>query len=128
MPILAATATFSGPLLTGPVEQRVTDLVDRLTWEIGAQALAEWHELLDRSIRQPTPYYETQLTLQRVDDGVLAHDRGVIYGPWLEGTSRRNRRSVFKGYHAARMATLYTKTVVHDKAQPVLARWVEEVG
>jgi hypothetical protein len=33
----------------------------------------------------------------RIDDG------GVIYGPWLEGTSSRNQSTRFKGYGAFRL-------------------------
>jgi hypothetical protein len=30
------------------------------------------------------------------------HDSGVVYGPWLEGTSRRNNTTRFKGYRSFR--------------------------
>lgn len=32
------------------------------------------------------------------------NDSGVVYGPWLEGVSRRNERSRFKGYAMFRRA------------------------
>lgn len=32
------------------------------------------------------------------------HDSGVIYGAWLEGVSRRNQRTRFKGYRMFRNA------------------------
>lgn len=30
------------------------------------------------------------------------HDSGVVYGPWLEGTSSRNKTTRFKGYSSFR--------------------------
>lgn len=72
---------------------------------VSSVLMSTWHENLDRSIRNPTPYYETQLTRQRVSPSVIrVHDRGVVYGPWLEGTSSRNRTSRFKGYSSLRRA------------------------
>jgi len=34
-------------------------------------------------------------------------DGGVEYGPWLEGTSRRNQSTKFKGYHSFRKTTQF---------------------
>lgn len=74
--------------------------------EVSAQALADVHRLLDINIKKPTPYYETQIMIDRQgNDLAIVHDRGVIYGPWLEGVSARNASTKFKGYHAFRRAT-----------------------
>jgi hypothetical protein len=35
----------------------------------------------------------------------LITDSGVEYGPWLEGTDRRNSTTRFKGYHSFRKTT-----------------------
>jgi hypothetical protein len=84
------------------------DMFDRCAVEIrdelAAFALADVHRILDSRIQHPTPYYETQVTSDVHGDERWVHDRGVVYGPWLEGTSRRNRRTRFKGYHAFTMA------------------------
>jgi hypothetical protein len=34
-------------------------------------------------------------------------DGGVEYGPWLEGTGKRNRTTHFKGYHSFRKTTQF---------------------
>lgn len=126
--MLDVTVTATGPVLTGQPGALVGDLLDRVTWETGAQALADWQRILDRRIQQPTPYYETQLTLRRIPEGAQAHDRGVIYGPWLEGVARRNAMSSFKGYHAAQLATAATAPRVDTLTEPVVRRWIAEVG
>ena len=46
-----------------------------------------------------------QVTNQRQGDVQIIHDRRIVYGPWLEGVSRRNQTTRFKGYHSFRRAT-----------------------
>lgn len=94
---------FVGPFFStmGPL---VAHMLDEMKFAVASQALADVQHNLDRSIRHPTPYYETQIMVQqRVDDWVV-HDRGVVYGAWLEGVSSRNRTTRFKGYASFRRA------------------------
>ncbi|MFB4312932.1 hypothetical protein [Actinomadura sp. 21ATH] len=93
-----------GPLLTGAPERDVDAFLADAQQTVANQALADVHQILDASIRNPTPYYETQLIVQRLEPDVVVHDRGIVYGPWLEGTSSRNRTTRFKGYAAFRRA------------------------
>ena len=48
----------------------------------------------------------------RIDDG------GVIYGPWLEGTSSRNQTTRFKGYSSFRK----TAQLMQEKAPEILTQ------
>mgnify|MGYP001615884840 CR=1 FL=1 len=101
------------------VERFVTDAVA----EVGYQALADVHRILDQSIKRPTPYYETQITIDRQrHDRVIVHDRGVVYGPWLEGVSSRNLSTKFKGYHSFRRAANGLVDKVEDLIKPHLVR------
>lgn len=88
-----------GPFF-GDVGALIGALIDELTYAIAAQGLSNVQFNLDRSIQFPTPYYETQVMLERVGTDMVVHDRGIIYGPWLEGVSERNRTTRFKGYHS----------------------------
>jgi hypothetical protein len=98
----------------------INQLVSDVNRVVAGQTLAEWHLTLDRSLKHPTPYYETQIMIE--PEGVntwVVHDRGIVYGPWLEGTSSRNQTTRFKGYHALRRAlqVMRTKTpllVAHE--------------
>jgi hypothetical protein len=103
--VTESTITATGPLFTGGAARVGRDIAQEAAWLIGTKANSEVHLLLDRSIKHPTPYYETQVTQQRRGDDVVVHDRGVIYGPWLEGTSSRNQSTRFKGYASFRRAT-----------------------
>ncbi|MCG6493438.1 hypothetical protein [Kitasatospora sp. A2-31] len=89
----------SGPLFNGTASA----LVNRFTRE-GGEEVARWGEgevqrVLEQVLRHPTGYYQSQVTVNRVsNDSFAITDGGVVYGPWLEGTSRRNAETNFKGY------------------------------
>ncbi|MFG2913355.1 hypothetical protein ACGF0D_10750 [Kitasatospora sp. NPDC048298] len=89
----------SGPLFNGTASA----LVSRFTRE-GGEEVARWGEgevqrVLEQVLRHPTGYYQSQVTVNRVSsDSFAITDGGVVYGPWLEGTSRRNAETRFKGY------------------------------
>lgn len=97
--------TARGPLLEGHADEIVNGFLSRFAQVVSQDAFSEVSMLLDASIVNPTPYYETQITSDRRADDWVVHDRGVIYGPWLEGTSSRNRTTRFKGYASFRRAT-----------------------
>jgi hypothetical protein len=102
---LRVEVTLTGPLIKGNAWQIIEASVPRMVEALGAQASAEVHQILNQRIKHPTPYYETQVTVENTVADTVVHDRGIVYGPWLEGTSSRNQRTRFKGYHAFREAT-----------------------
>lgn len=103
------TGIFNPALTRSELYRFLHDAVQSVT----SQLKADWMTNLDRSIRNPTPYYETQVTIQRLSPTVMrVHDRDVVYGPWLEGTSARNRTTRFKGYASFRRATQHTRGLV----------------
>jgi hypothetical protein len=118
----------SGPLFDGRAPAIIDDLVREAAWVVGTKALSEVQMLLDASIRNPTPYYETQITIDRRVDDVRVHDRGIIYGPWLEGTGSRNRTTRFKGYASFRRAAQEIERRVPEIVEPVVRRMVAELN
>lgn len=112
---------FSRPLTQSEVGRFQHDAVRA----VASVLLSTWQQNLDTSIRHPTPYYETQLTVQHVSPSVRkVHDRGVVYGPWLEGTSSRNETTRFKGYSALRRARQTTVARVPDLVRAARERLV----
>ena len=83
---------------------------------------------LDTSIRHPTPYYETQINIRDQGDASVVNDRGIVYGPWLEGTGSRNRTTRFKGYASFRRATATLQGQVPRLVQVVLRRYLAKMG
>lgn len=106
-----------GPLLHGEFPEIIHDYLEDATWVVGQQGLADVHDVLNASIQNPTPYYEVQIKQERgAGEGpegfesdvtpVAVHDRGVIYGHWLEGDGSRNSPvTSFRGYGAFGKAT-----------------------
>ncbi|HEX6970283.1 MAG TPA: hypothetical protein VF174_15920 [Micromonosporaceae bacterium] len=99
------TVHITGAMFDGRATQAVQDLREAIEYEVSWQAFAEARQIMDASFRRPTPYYEVQVTNERRGEEQVIHDRGIVYGPWLEGVSSRNQVSRFKGYHSFRRAT-----------------------
>lgn len=96
--------------LAGPIfESTLPGELDQLSWSItdaiGDQGVIEVQVELDANLRHPTGYYRKHIQYRRQDGYGLVDDDKVIYGPWLEGVSRRNETTRFKGYANFRRAT-----------------------
>lgn len=82
---------------------------------------------LQQVIRNPTPYYWTRITVNRAVQARTVSDSRVVYGDWLEGVSRRNKTTRFKGYHTFR---LIKQQINKDKAmiaQPAINQYIKEL-
>lgn len=120
----AVTVVISGALFTGHPDRIIDAYLDDAAREVAAQGYADVMDILNASIKHPTPYYETQVTIDQARDTLVVHDRGVIYGPWLEGVSSRNTSTRFKGYAAFRKATQRLKTKAPQLAQRLLPKYL----
>lgn len=90
-----------GPVFDGRADREFHDAARKMEEDVGHAADAEWHRYMNISFKNPTPYYETQVVLQRESGHVVVHDRGIIYGFWLEGIGSRNWPVTrFRGYHS----------------------------
>ncbi|MEA5366100.1 hypothetical protein VA596_41690 [Amycolatopsis sp., V23-08] len=121
------TVTLTGPMFTGASAAVVDQFLEDAKYAVAGAALAAVHEILDARIRHPTPYYETQLHVVQENGAQVVNDRGVVYGPWLEGTGSRNSRTRFKGYAAFRRGCQQTEGRVEDITRPLVARLVQEL-
>ena len=118
-----------GPLFDGRADRALDKFADDLRREISSQGMSEVMTNLDRSIKHPTPYYETQINIRTEGDVSIVNDRGIVYGPWLEGTGSRNfPRTRFKGYSSFRRAVQAARRQVPRIAHGVLRRHIGEMG
>lgn len=116
--------TMTGAILTGKA-----DAVMRLATLDVEKAIADQGQVqvtaeLRRVIRNPTPYYEKQIRSKRTGEFYKVTDTGVIYGPWLEGTSSRNNTTRFRGYATFRRETAQIQLMAPRIASGVLQRYV----
>jgi hypothetical protein len=120
--------SLSGAWVTGRAWSMIGQMIDEMVDVLAFQGFADVRQNLDASIQFPTPYYETQVTVQDDPDGKVVHDRGIVYGPWLEGVSERNRRTRFKGYHSFRKAADELRRKAVRYCEPVAAKWVGKIN
>lgn len=120
--------TLTGPLLDGRAGPIIATMGRDMQEDIAAQGYAFVMTNLNTSIRNPTPYYETQIVTQDRADDLVVHDRGVVYGPWLEGVSPRNAATRFKGYASFRRAFQALEKRAPELAERVLNRYLARLS
>lgn len=114
-----------GPIFDGRAARAVTGFIRDAKEEIAQDLYSEVMTNLNANIKHPTPYYETQITTDPDGNDYVVHDRGIVYGPWLEGTGSRNFPVTrFKGYHSFRNAAAVVDRSAKAVAERVLRRWL----
>jgi hypothetical protein len=119
---MAVEVKLSGALFTGQATAVVEAGLQESLDVVAQQGLADVHHHLDRVIQNPTPYYETQIVVDRQVNDRVIHDRGIIYGPWLEGVGSRNKTTRFKGYHTFRTVAQELERKAAGLVEPILER------
>lgn len=110
-----------GPIWTGLADRAWEAFKDEAPKAIASEAHDNVMANLHSSIRVRTPYYETQITTERRGAEYWVHDRGVIYGHWLEGTGSRNAPvTIFPGYWSFKRAAAKTRVKARTIANRLL--------
>lgn len=123
-----AEVIVSGPFFDGRAAKAVADFTREARHEVAKQAKANVAMLLDRYLKHPTPYYETQLFIDWGDPD-LVKNHVKKYGPWLEGTGSRNApKTRFKGYGHWHEATKITQREAVPIAYSVLPPYLLRMG
>lgn len=117
---------------TGPIFDLRARMAARRAVEQAQQEIATRGEnlirfQLDRVLKTQTPYYRTQIQTERAGRDLAVSDGGVVYGPWLEGVSERNRTTRFKGYRTFRIITRQLQREAPDIADKVVFRYTREM-
>jgi hypothetical protein len=125
---------MTGPIFDGQAEAAARDFTRALAAEI-AEIGRDWIKLdtqrMDKSGRGGTGDAAGGVKLagsggsQVISGGIR---KGVYAWPWLEGTSRRNQTTGFKGYHSFRRTRLRMRKQVTPYAQAELAKFIERMG
>lgn len=123
-----STVHLSGPLFDARFNEAMTDVVQQSQTLVASAVLERVQFFLDAQIKHPTPYYETQIIQQQRGPIAVVHDRGIVYGPWLEGTSSRNATTRFKGYASFRKATQAAQALAPAIVARVVARNIGRLG
>lgn len=98
-----------GPFFAPGAQAGVDATIKRARHRLAGRAKKHVDANLRGSIKHPTPFYQLQIDVRTIGDAEIVDDNGVVYGPWLEGVSERNRSTRFKGYASFRRA--YASTI-----------------
>lgn len=118
----------SGPLFEGLVPGMVDAMMLEMQADLANAGFAQVRQNLDASIKNPTPYYETQITVEPRGEETVIHDRGIVYGPWLEGVGSRNKTTRFKGYASFRRAYQDLVSRAPARLEIIASRWVRRMN
>lgn len=117
-----------GPLFDGRAVAALDDYLDAAEDEVAQRGVNLVKQRLGQVLRNPTGFYESRITTDRQRDDVQVTDRGVVYGPWLEGTSSRNQSTRFKGYRTFRLTTQQLQEQADNIAQQVLPPFLRRMN
>jgi hypothetical protein len=133
---LEVHVTREGPLFDGRADEAVKEWLDATKKEV-ADIGADWIRIaahgFNKSGRGGTGRAAEAVTVSRFGDfndvrifgGMV---EGKVWWPWLEGDSRRNVGSKFKGYHVFRLTRLRLRRHVTPIAQQRLEEFIGRMG
>jgi hypothetical protein len=113
--------TVRGPVFDGEADEAARQWIEDFTGKLAAQGAAIVRDKamkMNRSRRGGTGGAAS--TVSHRSEGMSAvvegqSHQGLVWWPWLEGTSKRNSTTRFRGYHAFRLA----KNIMRKRAQKV---------
>jgi hypothetical protein len=127
--MVEVNVTFSGPLFDGRAQKTMDDIVVSISRRLADEGKRRVLTGLDATLRKPTGAYRSRVATYVSGDGqARVHDNRGIYGPWLEGTGSRNRRTRFKGYRNWRTAAQQLRDGAKPLAQEIIRRNIAGLG
>lgn len=118
-----------GPYFQAGQQVVTPQILNQIELACAQYALERVQQRMSETFQNPTGYYQNHVALDlSTRDAVVVSDHGVVYGPWLEGTSERNQRSRFKGYSNFRLAKQDANTRAPDIAGQIIAALCRELN
>lgn len=130
MPAIKVLVRHNGPLPQGQARGVIQRSIRTMKDALGDHLVHEVQIRTDKFFVNPTGYYRSQVDylINQGNGAVIVHDRGVVYGPWLEGTGSRNKTSRFKGYHIFQKVMKETQAQVDQVALEEVRVMVKELN
>tara|TARA_Y100000310_G_scaffold333764_2_gene411985 strand:+ start:50 stop:484 length:435 start_codon:yes stop_codon:yes gene_type:complete len=141
MPAIRVTSKFTGPLSRGMNQSMVRREVNGMIRDVVEAGVERLNETLrprptgvfltvEQAGREKasTGHYRSNLSPRFGNLHARIDDNDVIYGPWLEGTSRRNQTTRFKGYASFRRTRDWLDKRTLAIIRPRVARLVRRLG
>lgn len=126
-----ADIQVQGPLADGTAERAMKTWAERTAKALGDEGIERLRAFrMDKTGRAHGGF---QANLHLIQAGPVARIpgpmiKGVVWTPWLEGTSQRNSSTGFKGYHMFRKTRLALQKRAPEVGQRELDRIMPEIG
>lgn len=115
----------TGPMFDGRAKVQLERACDDITRRVAVLGASMVRSNLHTVLRNETPYYRLQNEARPDPPGWMVSDRGVIYGPWLEGVGSRNYPVTrFKGYFTYRRTTQQLDRRAGVMADCIMREWI----
>lgn len=129
---IEARLDVTGPLSDGRAEKAVAEWQRRTSQAIAEQGVAMLREVrMDKSGRA-TGVFQHALHIVRDSPAQVRipgpRERGLVWSPWLEGVSRRNESTHFKGYHLFRTTRRRLQGRAAEIGQQQLDELMPQIG
>jgi hypothetical protein len=87
-------------------------------------------EIVRSYAKDRTGAYERAVRVDRSAGTRRVHDRSVVYGPWLEGTTPRNRATRYRGMHMWRLTRqdMESSPRIERRNEEIMARHLRRLG
>jgi hypothetical protein len=123
----------SGPIFDGEADAAVTQWLDDSRAKLAHQAQSIVQSKARKWNRSGRADHHTAAESVKVRPGAVyvvegVSSKGQVWWPWLEGTSRRNATTRFKGYHAFRLAKGIVSKRARTTAQDELHKYIGRMG
>jgi hypothetical protein len=128
---VSADVELHGPLADGTADRVMQEWATRTAKALGDEGVERLRAFpMNKTGRAHGGF---QANLHVIQSGPVARIpapmiTGVVWGPWLEGTSKRNSSTRFKGYHLFRKTRLQLQARAPEVGQQVLDKLLPEIG
>ncbi len=120
--------TMTGPFFDGQLQRGIAAGIEDAKRDVAQVGVNEVHAALGQVLQNPTGFYESHVVTERARADWAVTDGGVVYGPWLAGTSSRNQTTRFKGYSHWRQAAQRLQRSAGDIASRAVHRRIGGMG
>lgn len=122
----------SGPLADGRADEASAEWARNTTQRLADEAVDILGSYEMNKSGRSRGNFRSELHERRKSDTLVTvpgmRVPGVTWGPWLEGTTQRNRSTKFKGYHLFRETARQLNQVAPDVAQEELDKVLPKMG
>jgi hypothetical protein len=121
-----ADVQYSGAILTGETEGPMNEITSGIEEALAAKGVKLIQDDFSKVLKHPTGHLSSSVKAIQGEPTRIT-DGGVVYGAWIEGVSRRNDTSRFKGYATFRRMSQALEEQAAEIAEQVVSQHVGDL-